>query len=131
MEPTLTYEERLAGDPDWASLERQLYFQEQSAAHLTVRRLTKELEKRRIDYAIAGDLCMFSHGYRRFTDIVEVLVTLEGLGRIHRELVGHGYTRPSENDFSIRDAKNGVRIKFLISGQYPGEDALQAASQLG
>jgi hypothetical protein len=34
---------------------------------------------------------MFFHGYRRFTEDVDILVTAEGLEEIHRELEGKGY----------------------------------------
>jgi hypothetical protein len=115
----LTYETQLERDPNWAMLERELYSQQQGAVHTSLRRLVERLENRAIDYAVAGDLCMFFHGLRRFTDVVEVLVTPEGLERIHKELVGDGYVRPSMTEDSIRDVANGVCIRFLVSGQDP------------
>ena len=108
----LTYEQQLVHDSDWASREHQLYFEQQSAVHKTMQRLARLLKARDIDYAIAGDLCMFFHGFRRFTDIVEVLITPEGMDRIHDDLVGNGYTRPSATENSIRDVENGVCIKL-------------------
>jgi hypothetical protein len=90
-----------------------------SAAHKTLRRLVHELDSRIIEYSVAGDLCMFFHGLRRFTDIVELLVTPEGMNRIHEELIGNEFVRPSEFERSIRDTQNGVCIKFCISGEYP------------
>ncbi len=59
---------------------------------------------------------MFFHGYRRFTEIVEVLVTPDGLAAILRNLIGAGYIRLPGTDKSIRDVENGVRIRFLVSG---------------
>jgi hypothetical protein len=115
----LTYEQQLEQDSEWALHERQKYFAEQSAVHKTTRRFVDHLKRLGIDYAVAGDLCMFFHGFRRFTKIVEVLVTPEGMDQIHRHLFGHGYVRPSASENYIRDAENGVCIKFLISGQSP------------
>lgn len=36
-------------------------------------------------------MALFLHGYRRFTEDVDLLVTANGLRQIHRELNGHGY----------------------------------------
>jgi hypothetical protein len=118
----LTYEQQLKCDPDWALLEQQRYLQQESAVHQTLRRLVHELESRGVDYSVAGDLCMFFHGLRRFTDVVELLVTPEGMCRIHDELVGNGFVRPSEFDGSIRDTQNGVLIKFDVSGEFAGAE---------
>jgi hypothetical protein len=116
----LTYEQQLDRDLSWALLEGSLYFEQQSAVHTSMRRLAQRLEQLVVDYAVAGDLCMFFHGYRRFTEIVEVLVTGEGLTQIDREVVGRDYIRTSDDRLDIRNAQTGVRIKFLISGQYAG-----------
>jgi hypothetical protein len=116
----LTYEKQLERDSDWALQERERYFKQQSAAHTTLRRITEQLEKLGIDYAVAGDLCMFFHGLRRYTEIVELLVTPNGLERIHRELVGSEYIRPCMTENSIRDVENGVCIRFFIAGHDPG-----------
>jgi hypothetical protein len=66
-------------------------------------------------------MAMFFHGYRRFTDDVDILVTAEGLQRIHGALEGLGYLPPFEGSKNLRDAETGVRIEFLVSGQYPGD----------
>jgi hypothetical protein len=120
----ITYEQQLKRDSDWAKLERERYLQQQSAVHITMRRFVSELHKRGIDYAVAGELCLFSHGLKRFADALEILVTPEGLNQIHEDLVGKGYVGSAETDSSILDVENGVRIKFLISGEYPGKESL-------
>ena len=74
-----------------------------------------------LDYAIAGGMAMFLHGFRRFTEDVDVLVTREGLAEIHRALDGRGYVRPFATSKNLRDARTGVKIDFLISGQFPGD----------
>jgi hypothetical protein len=112
----LTYEERLDRDFNWGLLEGSLYFEQQSAVHTTMRRFAQRLEQLAIEYVIAGDLCMFFHGYRRFTEVVEALVTADGLAAIHRHLIENGYLRVPESDKSIRDIENGVRITLVVSG---------------
>lgn len=66
-------------------------------------------------------MAMFLHGFRRFTEGVDVLVTREGLTRIHNALEGRGYIKPFANSKNLRDTQTGVKIDFLISGQYPGD----------
>lgn len=117
----LTYEEKLNRDISWALLEGSIHFEERSAVHATMRKLTQALGELGVDYAIAGSMAMFLHGFRRFTEGVDVLVTREGLTRIHNALEGRGYIKPFANSKNLRDTQTGVKIDFLISGQYPGD----------
>ena len=98
-----------------------MFFDRRSAVHETLTRLTKVLGELDVDYAIAGAMAMFLHGFRRFTEDVDVLVTREGLQKIHDALDGRGYLRPFEKSKNLRDTKTGVKIDFIISGQYPGD----------
>jgi hypothetical protein len=117
----LTYEDRLNRDTAWALEEGGMYFDRRSAVHDTLTRLAKNLNELNVDYAIAGAMAMFLHGFRRFTEDVDVIITREGLQKVHEALVGRGYTRPFEKSKNLRDAHNGVKIDFIISGQYPGD----------
>jgi hypothetical protein len=98
-----------------------MYFEERSAVHTTLRSLVKVLNELGVDYAVVGGMAMFIHGYRRFTEDVDVLVTREGLAQIHEALEGRGYVKPFAASKNLRDATTGVKIDFLISGQYPGD----------
>jgi hypothetical protein len=79
------------------------------------------LDKLEIAYVVGGGLALFAHGYRRFTEDVDLLVTAEGLERIHRELEGLGYLPLFQGSRHLRDVNSGVRIEFLVSGQFPGD----------
>lgn len=98
-----------------------MHFEGNSAVHKTLRRIAERLEELDIDYAIVGGMALFFHGYRRFTEDVDVLVTAEGLAKIHEELEGHGYIKPFEKSKNLRDTVTGVKIDFLVTGGYPGE----------
>jgi hypothetical protein len=74
-----------------------------------------------IPYAVVGGMAMFFHGYRRFTEVVDLLVTREGVAEIHRRLEGLGYLAPFEGSKHLRDAEYGVKIEFLVTGDYPGD----------
>jgi hypothetical protein len=66
-------------------------------------------------------MAMFFHGYRRFTDDVDLLVTPEGLAELHRKLEGLGYLPPFQGSKQLRDTENGVKVEFLVTGEYPGD----------
>ena len=117
----ITYEQKLDRDTRWAFLEGSMHFERESAVHKTLEKIARRLEEHGIPYAIAGAMAMFFHGYRRFTDDVDILVTAEGLQRIHEALEGLGYLPPFEGSKNLRDAETGVRIEFLVTGQYPGD----------
>jgi hypothetical protein len=117
----LTYEEKLNRDTQWALLEGSMHFEERSAVHTTLRTLTQALNELGVDYAVAGSMAMFLHGYRRFTEDVAILVTRDGLAKIHETLEGRGYVKPFAASKNLRDTRTGVKIDFLISGQYPGD----------
>jgi hypothetical protein len=117
----LTYEDKLNRDAAWALEEGGMFFERRSAVHETLTRLTETLDELEIDYAIAGAMAMFLHGFRRFTEDVDVIVTKDGLQKIHDALEGRGYVKPFAASKNLRDAQTGVRIDFMISGQYPGE----------
>jgi hypothetical protein len=74
-----------------------------------------------VPFAIAGSLAMFLHGYRRFTEDVDILVTPADLKRIHGQLEGRGYIPPFAGSKHLRDGENGVRVKFLTMGDFPGD----------
>jgi hypothetical protein len=117
----LTYEQQLDADRRWAFLEGSMHFEGGSAVHKTLTKLAAKLDEIGVPYAIAGGMALFFHGYRRFTEDVDVVVTADGLQRIHEELEGRGYLPPFANSKNLRDTETGVRIEFLIAGQYPGD----------
>jgi hypothetical protein len=71
-----------------------MYFEGSSAVHKTLQRLAERLGELNVDYVIAGGMCLYRHGFQRFTQDVDVIVTREGLARIHEELEGRGYVKP-------------------------------------
>src|SRR5262249_54523634 len=115
------YEDRLNASIDWALREGSMHFEEKSAVHQTLRKFAKRLDQLKVPYAIAGGMALFLHGFRRFTEDVDVLVTPEGLARIHQALEGAGYLPPFAGSKNLRDTEHGVRVEFLVAGQFPGD----------
>ena len=115
------YETRLAKDLEWALTEGSRHFEEKSTVHDALRRIARRLGEAGIPYAVAGGMALFSHGFRRFTEDIDILVTRDGLKQIHENLPDLGCVQPFTGSKNLRDAQLGVRIKFLVTGQYPGD----------
>lgn len=121
MAGVVTYEERLNADRRWALREGSMHFEKESAVFKTMQGITKRLTELGIPYAVVGGMAMFLHGYRRFTEDVDILVTKERLALIHEKLAGLGYLPPFEGSKHLRDTDTGVKIEFLVTGGYPGD----------
>jgi hypothetical protein len=117
----IPYEQQLDANLRWAMEEGDRYFARCSAVHLALREVVRRLDELSIPYAVCGDLAYFFHGYRRFTEIIEILVTRESLTRIHEEMANNGYVPLSAGSKHLRDGEYGVKIKFLVTGEYSGD----------
>lgn len=117
----LDYTKRLDSDMNWALREGGMFFQNESEVQKSLRRITGRLNDLGIDYAVVGGMALFLHGFRRFTEDVDILVTRKGLQRLHEALEGSGYRPPFAGSKNLRDTENGVRIEFLVAGEFPGD----------
>jgi len=115
------YERRLDSDLNYALREGSMHFEEKNAVHDTLRAITRRLNDLGIPYAVVGGMAMFAHGFRRFTEYVDLLVTREGMKQVLDRLEGLGYVQPPGTSTKMRDTITGVRIEFLITGGYPGD----------
>jgi hypothetical protein len=117
----LPYEQRLNADRRWALNEGGWHFQKDSEVFKAMRRVATRLDALEIPYCVVGGMAMFEHGFRRFTEDVDLLVTRENLQQIHKRLDGLGYLPPFAGSKQLRDTESGVRIEFLVTGEYPGD----------
>lgn len=97
------------------------FFAKSNQVHKTVERISARLNELNIPHAICGGMGVYYHGYERFTDDVDILVTRESKDKLHDALDGRGYVRPFEQSKNLRDTITGVRIEFLLTGQFPGD----------
>ena len=98
--------------------EGERFFQGTSETHKALKRITQKLGGFGIDYVVVGGMAMFQHGYRRFTEDVDLLVTRDGLKEVHAKLEGLGYRPPFDGSKHLRDTEHGVKIEFLVTGGY-------------
>lgn len=111
----------LDGDLRWALSEGSRHFDEDSAVFKALWKIARRLKEIGVPYAVVGGMALFRHGFRRFTEDVDILVTKAGLRTIHEKLDGLGYLPPFTKSKNLRDTEFGVKIEFLISGEFPGD----------
>lgn len=128
MVRSMLYERKLAADIDWALHEGGAHFESRSSVHRTLTRIAERLDALGIPYAVVGAMAMFVHGYRRFTEDVDLLVTAEGLRAIHDQLAGRGYLAPYPGGRNLRDTESGVRVEFVVTGEFPGDGRPKSVS---
>ena len=107
-------------DVDKRLREIEMFFQKNDPVHLSLRRLTKRLERAKIPYAVMGAMAVNLHGAERTTKDVDVLLTPEGLERFRRELLPKFYRPVERRPRRFTERKSGVILDCLITGHYPG-----------
>jgi hypothetical protein len=107
----------------WRELqEGSKFFMNQGDIHDTLRRLISRLEQEGLDYVLIGGMALVTHGYRRFTEDVDILMTKDDLEQFRQHCVGRGYAPAfSGASKSFRDTETSVRIEVVTSGEYPGD----------
>lgn len=116
------FEARLRESFDATLREASEFFMGSGDVRKTMRRLAERLTSAGVSYAIVGGMALGEHGYVRMTEDVDVLVTREGLTRFVEDCVGRGYAPEHQGaKRAFRDSETGVRIDFVVSGEYPGD----------
>lgn len=90
-------------------------------AFATLLKMAKRLREVNIDYAVTGDLAMAFHGLERSVNVLELLVSRESVNEIHQRVTGLDFASVGYGSKDIRDKTNGVIVKFLVTGDYPGD----------
>jgi hypothetical protein len=105
-----------------AALERLgAFFMASSPLHTAAAEIARRLDELDVDYAIAGALCLAAHGLVRATEDVDVLISRQGLARFKESWLGRGYVELRPGGKAVRDTVNGVKVDFLLEGDYPGD----------
>ena len=97
------------------------HFRREDAVFQTLRKIARRLDELGVAYAVVGAMALDAHGFRRLTVDVDLLVTRESLRLIHDRLEGLGYLPPFEGSKQLRDTEHGVKVEFLVTGEYPGD----------
>jgi len=98
------------------------FFMGEGILNETLRRVTKDLEDHEIDYSVIGAVALNQHGYRRFTEDIDLLLTKEGFEKFKKELVGKGYRPAFEGATKkFRTTAENVTVEIITSGEFPGD----------
>jgi hypothetical protein len=88
----------------------------------TLRRIVKDLENRGIEYSVIGAVALNNHGYRRFTEDIDLLLTKEGLEEFRNKLVGLDYRPAFEGATKkFRTTDESIPVKMNAAGEFPGD----------
>jgi hypothetical protein len=83
--------------------------------------LRRRLAQERIPFAVIGALALRSYGYVRHTEDIDILVTPDGLQRLHASLVGRGLAlRAPGLRKSLRETEHDVNLDVVTSGEHAG-----------
>jgi len=98
------------------------YFMGHGTLNKTLAQLTGDLREHGIDYMVIGAVALMAHGYPRFSEDINLVLTPEGLETFHQELIGLGYVAAFPGAKKrLRSTKDGISIDVMISGEYPGD----------
>lgn len=105
------------------------YFMGEGTINKTLTRLANDLEQHEIDYMVIGAIALLAHGYPRFTEDIDLVMTSEGLQKFHDELVGLGYSPAfSGAKKRLRSTADGVSIEVMTTGEFPGDGKPKSVS---
>ena len=98
------------------------YFMGEGTLNKTLARLSSDLDERGIEYMVIGAIALLAHGYPRFTEDIDLVMTAEGLQKFHEELVGLGYSPAFPGARKrLRSTTDNVSIEVMTTGEYPGD----------
>jgi hypothetical protein len=98
------------------------FFMKEGDVYQTLRTLIDRLKEEGIEYAVIGGMALTVHGYRRFTEDVDILLTPANLKLFRERLVGLGYLPAFVSaSKAFRDTNTGVKIEVMTTGEYPGD----------
>jgi hypothetical protein len=115
-----------AGSLPQVYAEARRYFTGQGMLNYALEQLVADLRRHEINYALTGGVALFAHGYERLTENINLILTVEGLEKFRKELLGRGpfgtcgYDQ-TEARKRVRSYPYGVSIEIVTTGEYPGD----------
>ena len=94
------------------------YFMGEGVINKTLSRLSRDLDENGIDYAVIGAVALLAHGYPRFTEDIDLVLTPEGLNALLQKLIELGYVPARKR---LRSSSDNVSIEVMTTGEFPGD----------
>jgi hypothetical protein len=111
----------IGGDISEIHAEGLRYFMGVGRLNNTLGRLCAELQDHGSDYMVIGAIALLAHGYPRFTEDINLVMTAAGLDKFHEELVGLGCSPSLPGARKRLRSADGVSIEVITTGEYPGD----------
>ena len=109
--------------------EIDLFFMQQGRGYQTLQNISQSLSKAGIDYAIIGGMALVTYGYVRATQVVDLLLSQEGLEAFRKALVGRGFVAAFPGATKMfRDTPTNVRVEIITTGEFPGDGKPKSVS---
>lgn len=98
------------------------FFRGEGMINDALKRLVRDLETHHIDYSVIGAVALNQHGYRRFTEDIDLLLTKEGLETFRERLVGLGYLPAFKGaQKKFRTTEENIPVDIITTGEFPGD----------
>jgi hypothetical protein len=109
--------------------EAQRYFMGEGKLNNALMRLVADLNEHQISYQVIGAVALMAHGYPRFTEDIDIILTPGDLEKFHRELIGLGYVPAFPGARKrLRSTRDGTPIEIIASGEFPGDGKPKAVA---
>ncbi len=107
--------------PDATYDEGRKFFRGKGMLNKALRKIAADLDREQIDYVAIGAIALNRHGYRRFTEDIDLLLTKEGLERFRDRLVGLGYRPGFEGARKKFRTSDNIPLEIITTGEFPGD----------
>ncbi len=107
--------------PDATYAEGVKFFRGKGMLNKALRKIAADLDREGIDYVAIGAIALNRHGYRRFTEDIDLLLSREGLKIFRERLIGRGYRPAFESATKKFRTSDKVPVEIITSGEYPGD----------
>ena len=84
-------------------------------------KIAADLDRERIAYVAIGAIALNRHGFRRFTEDIDLLLTRDGLERFHAVLVGRGYRPAFQSARKKFRTSDKIPLDIVTTGEFPGD----------
>ncbi len=112
----------LLSSPSLAYAEGLKFFRGEGMINDALKRLAADLDRNDIEYVVIGAVALNQHGYRRFTEDIDLLLSKKGLEDFRARLVGLGYRPAFEGaKKKFRTTDENIPVEIITSGEFPGD----------
>ena len=113
--------QQIIASPDAAYGEGLRFFRGKGMLNEAIKKVAADLEREGIAYAAIGAVALNRHGYKRFTEDIDLLLTPEGLQKFIDTLVGRGYRPAFQSARKTFRTSNNITVEVITAGEYPGD----------